>query len=162
MIIQFNWCEIKSISDDPVDQLILLLCQTVRQDDVLAHSYTSLRYRLKIKYINNKLIDNGYIEESEAGIIPKYKTEEPQSYFINPSFLYGTSNPIQKTDYAHILSQRHLRNKNTYIPLKYVASKYHKNIFTFVKNHQIHLPLEKINDKKLGRPKETTSTRKWA
>ena len=162
MIIQFNWCEIKSISDDPVDQLILLLCQTVRQDDVLAHSYASLRYRLKIEYIDSKLTEKGYIEQTEAGIIPKYKTEEPQSYFINPSFLYGTSSPEQKTDYAHILSQRHLYNKNTYIPLMYVEPKYYKNIFTFVKNNQIHLPLEKINDEKLGRPKETTSTRKWA
>ena len=83
---------------------------------------------------------------------------------------------MTKLEYIYILSQRSLTNENDWIPENYVEPQYRTNVYTYRKNGKIYFPWEMTNKpkpkpiktekitnaKRMDKPKEATSTRKWS
>ena len=182
MIIQYNWHELQTITKVPENQILLMYALSVGFAQKMSNHPIMLRDKLNLDVVPMDLFKRRFLLRTDIGIFSNYQCNEPQNYITNVSFLHSKVSPITKLEYLYILSQRSLKNLNTWIPEDYVEPQYRKNVYVYTRNGKIYFPLEKQiklksqvrpkpvkkqlekqNDgTRLDQPKETTSTRKWS
>jgi len=138
MIIQFNWCELNSITKLPDSKIILMFCLYINKSNPLerkiSSSHALLQKKLHIGKNYLALSAQNFILESRNGLFSNYVCQEPQSYLTNCSFLHAKVPPQLKSDYLYILAQRSLNNYNNWIPEEYVEEHHLTN--PFIKHHK--------------------------
>lgn len=154
---EFNWYDITTKVKDPNSQLILCYCELVGKNVFLGKDYTALVKRLNLEYVQKQLFEPElkYLIQKDDGIYSHYITDEPQCYFNNSQFLFGTSSVQEKVDYLHILSQRPIGANRNWIPSRFIKPQYYNNIFIQKKHDRINLPMENINGERMGNIKKT-------
>lgn len=160
MVVQYNWYELNKISKIPDAHVLIIFCLYIGTEKPLSYSFNLLKQKLNIETIPNSLLTSNIITSYNHGIFCNYKTNEPQCYITNPSFVHMRWSAQDKSDYLYILSQRSIANKNNWIPEYYIHRKYHTNPLIAREKGKITFPLEKNYGKRLDTTEKTTSTRK--
>jgi hypothetical protein len=147
MIIQFNWCELNSITKLPDSKIILMFCLYINKSNPLerkiSNNHSMLQKKLHIGNSYSALSAQKYILNSRNGIFSNYICAEPQSYLTNCSFLHAKVAPQLKSDYLYILGQRSLNNHNNWVPEEYVEKHHLTNPFITHYKSKIIFTLEK-------------------
>jgi hypothetical protein len=150
MIIQFNGYELKSISESPSAQIVLLYCLIINRIDPLERKLSNnlylLKEKLNIGFIPNILFTNRFLLNSRLQIFSNYECSEPQSYITNYRFLFDKTNEIDKANYIYMLSLRHMGNRTNTIPLNYLDSTLYANPYIGIRNNKVIFTLENTND----------------
>jgi hypothetical protein len=116
-ITYFNWDEIWRVSRGDLAAIIILTyAQTKLYNEISAKTLMS---RLGINHIPPSLFHNKTLIQYKNQLICNYKTQEPQSYFINPSFLFSLVPARNKAVYIKALGMRRISSSDVYIPKKY-------------------------------------------
>lgn len=116
----FNWNEIFLLSKgDLASILILTYAQTKEYNELSAKKLLS---RLNINHIPAFLFHEGILVQYRHTLYCTYKTRDPQSYFLNSSFLFLNISARKKAVYIKALSMRRLSDDRDYIPLKYFSN----------------------------------------
>lgn len=111
----FNWNELLQKSKKDYDSIIILTyASTFKYNNKVANSSLSLLKKLNIHRIPNWL-NNYLLVNKKFEIFNQYIIEEPQSYFINPEFLYSVTSVNYKIQYLWLLSHRKIEEKVNYI-----------------------------------------------
>lgn len=115
----FNWNELLQKSKKDYDSIIILTyASTFKYNNKVANSSLNLLKKLNIhripSWLNTYLLINKKFE-----LFNNYLVEEPQSYFINPSFLQATTSVSYKIQYLWLLSHRKIEDKNNFININY-------------------------------------------
>jgi hypothetical protein len=160
MVIQYNWYELNKISTLPDTHVLIIFCLSIGVDKPISYSIKLLKQKLNIESIPNSLFSNNIITQYPHGIFCNYKTNEPQCYIRNTSFVHMRWSSQDKSDYIYILSQRSIANTNSWIPEYYIPQKYHNNPLIGREKGKITFPLENNYGKRLDTTEKTTSTRK--
>lgn len=160
MIVQYNWYELNSISKLPEGHVLVIFALSVGMSKPISYSTNMLKHKLNIDNIPNSIFSKNIITQYHHGIFCNYKTNEPQCYIRNTSFVHMRLSAQIKSDYLYILSQRSIANKNNWIPDYYIHQKYHNNPLIGREKGKITFPLEKNYGKRLDTTEKTTSTRK--
>jgi len=113
----FNWEEIYLKSRKDVAAIIILAFAETKLYDRLS-SRTLLRL-LNINHVPPFLFREGLLEQTKVGIIFKYSTQEPISYFKNSSFLFTAVSAKYKANYLKAISMRRLSDTSSKIPREY-------------------------------------------
>lgn len=128
MLTEFNWYELKTYSSNVPEGIIVLThALSAGYNSFISSSDSSLLQNLNVKYVPPSLYRTGLFVKNKTGIINKYKTEEPQSYFSDISWIYDDDNISHKIIYLYALSQRSITNKNLFIPDTYLDDRYWNN-----------------------------------
>jgi transposase len=160
MIVQYNWYELNIISKLPEAHVLVIFCLSIGLDKPISYSTNLLKKKLNIENIPNSIFSKNIITCYDHGIFCNYKTNEPQCYIRNTSFVHMRLSAQTKSDYLYILSQRSIGNKNNWIPDYYIHHKYHNNPLIGREKGKITFPLENNYGKRLDTTEKTTSTRK--
>lgn len=97
--------------------------------------------RLKLNHIPPFLFHDKHFTQYKTKLVCNYKTKDPQSYFINPYFLFMNAPVRAKIVYIKALAMRRIAEQQDYIPLKYF-SEIKPNPFLRVEDDKILFPLE--------------------
>lgn len=152
-LIYFNWYELKSVSANVPEGIILLTHALISgYNSVISFNESALLQKLKISYVPPHIYRTKWFIKENTGIISKFLIQEPQSYFRNHSWLYAYNNLEHKILYLYALSQRSIPNKNFFIPEDYLESKYWDNPYLKHRDKKIWFLPEIYNLKK--EPKE--------
>lgn len=108
---------------------MLTYALTCSYNSIIACNESWLLQKLKISFIPRSVFKGGYFTKTAKGIVSKLTTKEPQSYFLNDSWLYDYEKLTDKIIYLHALSQRSISDKNFFIPDNYLEEKYWNNPF---------------------------------
>ena len=127
-MIQFNWYELKSCSENVPEGIIMLTFALSKgYNSIISSSESLILSRLNIDYIPQILYRKRYIVKTNKGIISNYTTSTHQCYFNEHEWLYDTESVYNKIVYIYSLSQRSITNKNLYIPESYLEDRYWDN-----------------------------------
>jgi hypothetical protein len=150
MIIQFNWCELNSISTSPSAHIVLLYCLLINRTSPIERKLSTNLYLLKdklnIRYIPNYLFHNRYLLNRRLQIISNYQCNEPQAYITNYKFLFDKTSEEDKANYIYMLSLRNMSNLTNRIPMDYIDPYLYPNPYIGIRKNQIIFKLEKPND----------------
>jgi hypothetical protein len=146
MSIQFNWCEMISVSTLADAHVVLLFCLYANvyypSNRRIASSHRMLQNKLHIGKNYYSLIASKFVIEHKNGLFSNFACTEPQSYLNNCSFVHSRVPAYLKSEYLHILSQRSINNTNNWIPEEYVEPKYWDNPFIERKQSKLIFTLE--------------------
>lgn len=135
---QFNWYELKSISSNIPEGIIVLTHALVTgYNSVISLDDGKLIQKLKIDYVPPVIYRSSVVIRTKDGLVNRYKTEEPQAYFYNRDWLYDNTNVSAKVIYLYALSQRSITNKNLFISEKYLEEKFWDNPYLQNKNGKL-------------------------
>lgn len=127
-MIQFNWYELKVDSSNVPEGIIVLTHALAKgYNSIITSNESSLLGQLKVSYVPPQIYKNKWFIKTSEGIKTKYITKEPQSYFLNSSWLYEYSTIYNKILYLYALSQRSISNRNFFIPETFLEEKYWNN-----------------------------------
>lgn len=147
MIIQFNFCELDSITKLSENKLVLLFCLYANKafplEKKIATNIKTLKTKLNIKTEPITLLTKRLIIETKHGVFSNYVCQEPQCYLTDRSFLTRRLPVSTKIEYLHMISQRNMANYNNWIPKNYVPTNYLTNPLIVINNEKIYFPLEK-------------------
>jgi len=116
-ITYFNWTEIWRLSrGDLASIIILTYAQSNLYNEV---SGKTLMRTLGIHHVPSELFKQKLFTQHTNKLICNYKTTEPQSYFINPSFLFAQLPARSKAVYIKALGMRRISSQDDFIPKKY-------------------------------------------
>lgn len=116
-ITYFNWNEIWRLSKGNVASIIILTyAQTSIYNELSAKT---LLNRLSINHIPPYLFHEKILTQYKHILACNYKTIEPQSYFLNESFLFNAVPARSKAVYIKALGLRKLTSNDYFIPKKY-------------------------------------------
>ena len=138
-ITYFNYKEISlRARNDPAAIIILTYGQTKLYNKL---SNKELLTRLNIHHIPPHLFHNNMLKLRKDVLVCNYKTQDPQSYFRNSSFLLYPVSARYKALYIRALSMRRISDLQNKIPRKYFKEVAY-NPFLKVDDDFIHFPLE--------------------
>lgn len=138
----FNWDEIyRKSRKDLAAIIILAFAQTKLYNEI---SSKGLMKKLNIHHIPSFLFQTQTLVQHRHKLVCNYITEEPQSYFKNPAFLFSGASAKHKVIYLRALSMRRLSESNDYIPRDYLGSLSY-NPFLQVDEKHIYFPQENSN-----------------
>ena len=138
-ITYFNWYELLAHSRG---DLAAIMCLAYAQSSEYNEKSTKLLMRkLNINHIPYFLIKNRTFVQYRHILVCNYKTKEPQSYFLNPRFLFINVPITDKIVYLRALSMRKPSCTNDYIPRKYYK-KVKSNFFMRITEDNIYFPEE--------------------
>jgi len=122
MTTYFNWYELRvKANKDPTSILILTYALSVGYNKKIANRIRHLMVILKISEIPRESLKYFFQhtperkQKADYSLYSKLKTIEPQSYFINSSFLKAKKPVIHKTNYIKLLSYRRIGDSSAYI-----------------------------------------------
>lgn len=116
-ITYFNWSEIWRLSKGDLAAIIILTyAQTKIYNELSAKT---LMKRLGINHVPPSLFHEKILTQHKHSLVSNYITKEPQSYFINPNFLFMQVPARSKAVYIKALGLRKLSVSDPYIPKKY-------------------------------------------
>ena len=142
---QFNWYElIVKSRKDYNSILILTYALSVGYNKKIAKRISNLMTIVQIKHVPRDVLR--FFEEVNLTLYCKVKTEEPQSYFKNPSFLRAKHLPVHKVNYLKLLSYRRIDDLSPFIYKDMLTEKQislaEKNPFVKVGDTQIYFTRE--------------------
>lgn len=139
MKVLFNWYELHNASNKTPSGIITLThALTKVYNGYICRNEKDLIEKLHIDYIPNAVFDREEkLYRVSNGIRTKFKIVEPQSYFLGNTWLYEEVSVEEKLIYLHALSQRHLKNRNLFIPEDYLDEIYWNNTFLKHKNGKL-------------------------
>lgn len=149
MVVQYNWYELNTISKLPEAHVLVIFCLAIGINKPISYSTDLLKKKLNIDTIPNSIFSRNIITQYNHGIFCNYKTNEPQCYVENISFVHMRLSAQVKSDYLYILSQRPIGNTNNWIPDYYIHRKHHNNPLIIKDKGKIIFPLEKNYGKRL-------------
>ena len=154
-MIYFNWYELRSASTNVPEGIIALThALALGYNSVISLNESDLLKKLNIGYIPSQLYRNYHFVYGNFGIVTKFKTTEPQAYFINSSWIYDFNSLDHKMLYLYALSQRSIYKKNFFIPDNYLDNKYWNNPYLKHRNGKIWFLPEISNLTSKLKPKE--------
>jgi hypothetical protein len=116
-ITYFNWNEIWRLSRGDLAAIIILTyAQTKLYNEISAKTLMS---RLGINHVPPSLFHDKVLTQYKTQLVCNYKTQEPQSYFINPKFLFMLVPARSKAVYIKALGMRRVSCSDAHIPKKY-------------------------------------------
>lgn len=131
----FNWPEILAKSrKDMAAIIILAYAQTTLYNE---YSSKTLMKRLSINHIPLFMFRQKLLKQENNKLVCTYYTEQPQSYFKNPAFLFSGASITHKVVYLKALSMRRITESEDKIPRQYFDSLSY-NPFLQVKDDYIH------------------------
>lgn len=115
----FNWDELLVAGRKDFSAIICLL-----YGETNCYNYVSAKtfmYKLNINKFPLFLFKARYFTQHTDILQCNYKTTEPQTYYINPIFLYANVSVKDKVQYIKALSLRRPSNRTNYIPRHYMG-----------------------------------------
>lgn len=135
----FNWPEILVKSrKDMAAIIILAYAQTKVYNE---YSSRTLMKRLNIHHIPLFMFRQKLLKQEHNKLVCTYYTEQPQSYFKNPAFLFSGASVKHKVVYLKALSMRRMGEIEDKIPLEYFDTLSY-NPFLEVKDNYIYFTQE--------------------
>lgn len=160
MKLEFDWYEIKHLTENSESQLILLYSlylsyKAEKQKSLLNKDYIILsngRFEISKKLYFfwedyrgqlDVLVTKKLVSRYGDTYFTAYKCVSPQNYLTNMEFLFHKIPVKYKIQYLDMISQRRMNDTNNWIPLEYVDKGIAYNPFTTVNNNKIYFNLEK-------------------
>tara|TARA_Y100000034_G_scaffold136800_2_gene215908 strand:+ start:6490 stop:6924 length:435 start_codon:yes stop_codon:yes gene_type:complete len=135
---QYNWNELKLASEYQLEGIIILAyCLSKGYNEIIANDSNHLFNKLRINKIPLCIVRKKLVRRVNHKLRNYYQCKEPQSYFNNADFLTFNCSTSEKVEYLYILSNRHLNDKNPYIPKEYIDTKHWKNKLTRIEKDSI-------------------------
>jgi len=149
--IYFDWNDLCRQSDYNHESiLILTYALYIGYNKLLAWNSTALMRKLFITYVPNNLNSKRLLIKKQDGLFSKYKVQQPQSYFINPSWMTAICPLSHKIGYLRALSLRNNVTTEPYVPLYYSPAIDKRNLFLeIIENKIIFIP-EQIKQNELS------------
>jgi len=139
----FNWYELLKKSKKDYDSIIVLTyASTFGYNKKIANGSLDLIKTLYVDRVPSWLKNQIKINTQSFELFNNYKTEEPQSYFLNKDFLTTYTKVEHKIQYLWLLSYRRIDEESPYIKRDYLRL---KEIDGIKNNPFISIEDDKIN-----------------
>ena len=99
---------------------------------------------LSISRIPSYISHNKLLIREKRGVFSNYSCVDPQTYFIDYSFLKAKCLAKEKVEYLYMLSNRVMTSNKSYIPKNYINQKYWKNLFVKIEDDKLYFIPEQL------------------